>query len=95
MLKIHCKKSFRGSIDIRSTYIEIAKKNKVPIMVTCDEFESSSVYMPEELDNPLRIQTSSDGKPFKSKIQGNNIEYTLYVFKWKGDSDIQKSNEEF
>jgi hypothetical protein len=86
MIQIHCKKSFKGNIDIRSTYIDVAKRTNSPIQVTCDELEGVSIYQPEELDNPVRIQTAANGKPFKTKMPNSTVsEYTLYVFKWKGE----------
>lgn len=72
---VHCKKAFKGNIDIRNYIVEKAIKNNESITVKCDAFEEVSIYSPEELKNPLRNQG-----PYQSKFEGK---YYLYVYKWK------------
>ena len=75
MIKVYCKKSFKGTIDIRGHIVEKAIKNNDSIEVTCDAYNGTSIYTPEELNNPVRVQG-----PYKSQYDG---EYYLNVFKWK------------
>lgn len=74
---VHCKKDFRGNIDIRSHLVNLAIEKGEKITVTCASFPGSSVYAPEELKNPIKIQG-----PFKANY-GKIEEYNLHVYAWK------------
>jgi len=75
-MNIHCKKSFRGCIDIRDYIVQEAIEKEQSITVTCNDFEGESVYNTKQLMFPIR----KDG-PFKSKH--GTKPYYLYVYKWK------------
>lgn len=74
---VHCKKDFRGNIDIRSHIVKMAIEKGDNITVTCGSFPGKSVYTPEELKNPIKIQG-----PFPAK-HGSVGEYYLHVYAWK------------
>lgn len=75
MIKTHCKRDYKGNVDIRSHIVEKAIQNDEKIKVTCGTFEGESIYSVKELKQPLWVQG-----PFKSKYEG---EYKLHVYKWK------------
>ena len=78
-IKIHCKKDFRGNIDIRDYVVKNAINEGNSILVTCGSFPGNSVYTPEELANPVRIS-----EPYKSTYA--NVEYyRLHSYPWKFD----------
>ena len=76
MIEVHCKKDFKGNIDIRSHIAEKAIGNNENIVVTCDTLKGISIYTPDELREPLKVQG-----PYTSKFGGK---YSLWVYKWKG-----------
>jgi hypothetical protein len=78
-LKIHCKKQYKGLIDIRDNIVKSAIDENKTIIVTCGAFPGTSVYSPEELKNPDKISGE-----FKSKFD-NNKSYKLYSYYWKID----------
>jgi hypothetical protein len=75
MITVHCKKAWKGNIDIRSHIVKKAIDNNQPITVTCDAFTGNAIYTPDELRNPLYTQG-----PYQSKFDG---EYLLHIYKWK------------
>lgn len=81
MIKIKVKKQYKGTIDIRSTYIAKALEKEEDIEVSCTVLDGKSIYTHKELTSPIKI-----AGPFTSKIEGRDQRYTLYVFKWKGNS---------
>lgn len=76
-IKIHCKKDFRGLIDIRDHVVKTAINEGKNIIVTCGSFPGKSVYTPEELMNPLKIS-----EPFKARF-GKIQTYRLHSYLWK------------
>jgi hypothetical protein len=78
-IRVHCKKDFRGNIDIRDFIVKSAIKNNKSVTVTCGSFPGISVYTPAELLNPVKIS-----EPYKAKY-GNMESYTLYSYPWKFD----------
>ena len=78
-IKVHCKKDFRGNIDIRDYIVNGAINESKTITVTCGSFPGKSVYSLEELANPVKIS-----EPYKAKY-GNMESYTLYSYPWKFD----------
>lgn len=76
-ITIHCKKEFRGNIDIREHIVKDAIKEGKSIIVTCGSFPGRSIYTPEELNKPASIS-----KPFKANY-GSIGEYRLYSYPWK------------
>lgn len=76
MITITLKKAYKGNIDIRSTIVEKAIEDNVPVKVLCDVFEGQSIYTVDELKNPIKKQG-----PFTSKFDSKP--YYLHVFKWK------------
>jgi hypothetical protein len=83
MISVYCKKSFRGTIDIRDYIVKQALQNNEEIEVTCEELNGKSIYSTEELKNPIRKQGA-----YKSKFNGQ--EYWLYVYKWKKENELMK-----
>lgn len=74
---IHCKKDFRGMIDIREHTVKEALNEDKNITVTCGSFPGRSVYSPEELKNPASIS-----KEFQDQfVKGRT--YRLYSYPWK------------
>jgi hypothetical protein len=78
-IRVHCKKDFRGNIDIRDFIIRAAIESGKSVTVTCGSFPGTSVYTPIELLEPLKIS-----EPYKAKY-GNMESYTLYSYPWKFD----------
>ena len=78
-IKIHCKKDFRGNIDIRDYLVKSAIDEGKSITVTCGSFPGKSVYAPEELKNPLKIS-----EPYKAQY-GTVGSYRLHSYAWKFD----------
>lgn len=74
---IHCKKDFRGNIDLRDFVVKKAIDEDNMITVTCGSFPGRSVYTPEELKNPLKIS-----ELFQAKF-GNIKSYRLHSYPWK------------
>lgn len=74
---VHCKKHFKGSIDIRDYVVKEAIDNGIPVIVTCGSLPGKSIYTPEELANP-----SSTSGPFTAKF-GTVKEYKLLSYPWK------------
>ena len=44
-MNVHCKKSWKGNIDIRKHIVEKAINKNQSIIVTCDAFEGKSVQL--------------------------------------------------
>ena len=78
-IKIHCKKDFRGNIDIRDYLVKAAIDEGKSITVTCGSFPGKSVYTPVELLEPLKIS-----EPYKAQY-GNIGSYRLHSYAWKFD----------
>jgi hypothetical protein len=78
-ITIHCKKDFRGNIDIRDYVVNGAINEGKSITVTCGSFPGKSVYTPVELLNPLKIS-----EPYRAKY-GNIESYRLHSYAWKFD----------
>lgn len=76
-IRIHCKKEFRGNIDIRDHVVKRAINEGINILVTCGSFPGKSVYTPEELMNPVKIS-----EPFEAKF-GTIKKYRLHSYPWK------------
>ncbi len=74
---IHCKKDFRGNIDIRDYVVNGAINEGKSITVTCGSFPGKSVYTPIELLNPVKIS-----EPYRAKY-GNVESYRLHSYPWK------------
>lgn len=74
---IHCKKDFRGNIDLRDFVVKKAIDEDNTITVTCGSFPGKSVYSLEELKNPIKIS-----ELFQSKF-GNIKSYRLHSYPWK------------
>jgi len=77
MITIHCKKEFRGNIDIRDHVVRLAIEKGENITVTCGAFPGKSVYTPEELAKPIKVQG-----PFTAN-HGTIGQYYLNVYAWK------------
>lgn len=81
-IRIHCKKDFKGMIDIRDFMVRNAINEGKSITVTCGSFPGKSVYTPEELKNPVSING-----PFNDKfIPGKT--YKLHSYYWKSDEEF-------
>ena len=78
-IKIHCKKDFRGNIDIRDYIVNVAINEGKIITVTCGSFPGKSVYTPVDLLEPLKIS-----EPYRSQY-GNIGSYRLHSYAWKFD----------
>jgi hypothetical protein len=78
-ITIHCKKDFRGNIDIRDFVVKKAIDENNSITVTCGSFPGRSIYTPDELRNPIKIS-----EPYVSKF-GKTESYKLYSYPWKFD----------
>lgn len=78
-IKVHCKKDFRGNIDIRDYVVNGAINEGKSITVTCGSFPGKSVYKPIELLNPVKIS-----EPYRAKY-GNVGSYRLHSYPWKFD----------
>ena len=76
-IKVHCKKDFRGNIDIRDFIVKTAIESGKSVTVTCGSFPGTSVYAPIELLEPLKIS-----EPYRSKY-GNMESYRLHSYPWK------------
>jgi hypothetical protein len=76
-IKVHCKKDFRGNIDIRDYIVNGAIDEGKSITVTCGSFPGKSVYTPFELLNPERITG-----PYRAQY-GNIESYKLHSYPWK------------
>jgi len=76
---VHCKKDFRGNIDIRDYVVNRAINEGKSITVTCGSFPGKSVYAPIELLNPVKIS-----EPYRAKY-GNIESYKLHSYPWKFD----------
>jgi hypothetical protein len=76
-IKIHCKKDFRGNIDVRDYIVDKAVNEGKSVTVTCGSFPGKSVYTPEELLKPERITG-----PFRA-MYGNVESYKLHSYPWK------------
>lgn len=76
---IHCKKDFRGLVDIRDYVVNKAINQGKSITVTCGSFPGKSVYSPEELQNPVKISDSFTAR------YGNIGSYKLHSYKWKDE----------
>lgn len=74
--KVHCKKQFRGLVDIRDHIVKRAISESENITVTCDHFPGERVFTPEMLKNPVKIS-----RPFKANY-GEIKEYHLYSYSW-------------
>ena len=78
-IRIHCKKDFRGMIDIRDHVVKAAINEGKSITVTCGSFPGKSVYTPEELANPAKVS-----EPFTANF-GNIKSYRLHSYHWKSE----------
>ena len=74
---IHCKKDFKGMIDIRDYVVKKAMNEGKSITVTCGSFPGKSVYTPEELNFPAKVSN-----PFTAQY-GDVKSYRLYSYYWK------------
>lgn len=77
-LKIHCKKSWKGCIDVRDYNVKNCIKENRNIEVTCDVFEGKMTLTPELLLYPDMISKNE----FTSKFE-NKVPYKLYSYAWK------------
>jgi hypothetical protein len=76
-ITIHCKKDFRGNIDIRDFVVKRAIDENNTVTVTCGSFPGRSIYTPEELKNPIKIS-----EPYTSRF-GKVESYRLHSYPWK------------
>ena len=76
-IRVHCKKDFKGMVDIRDYVVKKAINQGKSITVTCASFPGESVYTLEELNFPERVSNS-----LMSKYKGIKS-YKLYSYKWK------------
>lgn len=76
-VKIHCKKDFKGMVDVRDYIVKAAINDGNSIVITCGSFPGKSVYTPMELMKPSKISDV-----FKSKFKDAK-DYRLYSYNWK------------
>lgn len=74
---VHCKKDFKGLIDIRSHMVQQAIDEGKSVTVTCGSFPGKSIYSPEELKNPVNITKEFDDKFVAGR------KYRLHSYRWK------------
>ena len=74
-IKVHCKKAWKGCVDVRDHIANDAIKNQQNIIVTCDKFDGDMVLTPEMLLTPKMVS-----KDFKSQFTGT---YKLNSYEWK------------
>lgn len=77
LIRIHCKKDFKGLIDIRDYIVKSAIEEGKSISVTCGSYPGKSVYTPEELKNPEKVS-----KEFAAAYRDIKY-YRLYSYPWK------------
>lgn len=75
--KVHCRKSFRGCIDIRDFNVKRCIEENRNVEVTCSEFDGVMILTPKQLETPTFVSK----KTFPSQVPGKP-NYKLYSYRW-------------
>ena len=76
MIKVYCKRDFKGMIDVRSHIAEKAIKKGESIKITCGTLLGEMILTPEDISHKLVRKQG----PYKSKF---DKDYYLYVYQWE------------